>query len=369
MIRAALIAAAIKDTQLLLRDRGALASLFALPIIFIAVFGAMFEGQEPAGSGQARALPIAYEDGHARGEAIAGLLEETGAFSLERMSDADAVRSRIARGAAPAGLIIPPDFEPLRGRGAELVVDPSAAPQVAAALRGAVTAIVARAVFGGLDEVALVEVRAPPEAGEVRAAPTGFQVAVPGNAVLFGFFLALTMALSFVEERESGTWRRLMAAPLPKRALLWAKLAPYFAIGLLQMGLLFGVGALAFGMQVAGSLAALFALTAAVVFCAVALGLLIASLGGSSKQIGAVGSIAQLVMGLVGGAMIPRIAMPESMQLIGLATPHAWALDAYYDVLVRADTALRDIAPSIAALMGFGLAFAALGALRFRFER
>lgn len=70
-------------------------------------------------------------------------------------------------------------------------------------------------------------------------------------------------------------------------------------------------------------------------------------------------------MGLVGGAMVPRIAMPALMQLIGLATPHAWAPDAYHGVLVRAEPGLYDIALSIAALAGF----ASPGALRFRFER
>jgi ABC-type multidrug transport system permease subunit len=368
MIWRALFAAAIKDVQLLLRDRGALISLFALPIVFIAVFGMMFqegEGGEPA----PRALPIYHADGHEAGVAVARSLEELGVFRPELAPDADAVRARVARGDALAGLIIPPDFDPLRGRPAELVIDEGQSPQVAAPIRSAVTAAVARAVFGELGDLALVQTRAPPGLAEPGVALTGFQVAVPGNAVLFGFFLALTMALSFVEERDSGTWRRLLAAPLPRRVILLAKLAPYLVVGMGQMALLFGVGALAFGMQVAGSVAGLIALTAAVVFCAVALGLFIASFGGSSKQIGGVGSIALLVMALLGGAMIPRLVMPASMQKLGLVTPHGWALDGYYDVLVRADTGLMELAPSIAAVTGFGVAFALLGALRFRFER
>ena len=42
------------------------------------------------------------------------------------------------------------------------------------------------------------------------AGVTGFQLTVPGNAVLFGFFLALTVGMAFLEERKWGTWRRIL---------------------------------------------------------------------------------------------------------------------------------------------------------------
>jgi hypothetical protein len=61
--------------------------------------------------------------------------------------------------------------------------------------------------------------------------------------------------------------------------------------------------------------------------------------------------------------------MPASMQKIGLFTPHGWALDGYYDVLVRAGAGVADLALPIAAVTGFGLAFALAGSLRFDFER
>lgn len=57
------------------------------------------------------------------------------------------------------------------------------------------------------------------------------------------------------------------------------------------------------------------------------------------------------------------------MQSLGLAVPHGWAPDGYYDVLVRGGTSIADVAPSLAALLVFGSAFAAIGLARFRFER
>jgi ABC-2 type transport system permease protein len=198
---------------------------------------------------------------------------------------------------------------------------------------------------------------------------SAFQVTVPGNAVLFGFFIALTTAMAFVNERKTGTWRRLLAAPVPRYQALLATLVPYYLVGIAQLAFLFGVGAGVFGMQVAGSLVALIVLSLVVVLCAVSLGLLFAAIARTEKQLGGVGSVVLLVMGMLGGCMFPRLLMPPFMKTLGLGVPHGWALDAYYDVLVREGTTLADIAPSIAALLGFAVVFASLGIALFRFER
>jgi ABC-2 type transport system permease protein len=53
------------------------------------------------------------------------------------------------------------------------------------------------------------------------------------------------------------------------------------------------------------------------------------------------------------------------MRTLGLATPHAWALAAYQDVLVRGAGLVR-VLPGIAALLGFALVFLAVAVWRFR---
>jgi ABC-2 type transport system permease protein len=215
----------------------------------------------------------------------------------------------------------------------------------------------------------MIEAKSPPGLARPLAHITAFQVTVPGNAVLFGFFIALTTAVSFVTERRTGTWRRLLAAPVPRWKALVAALVPYLLVGVLQLTFLFGVGALGFGMQVAGSIAALVVLSLSVVLCAISLGLLFATVASTERQIGGIGSVVLLVMGLLGGCMFPRLLMPAFMRRIGHAVPHSWALDGYYDVLVREGTTIADIAPSIAALLVFAAVFAGVGVWRFRFER
>lgn len=357
-------AAIVKDTRLLLRDRGALISLFALPIVFMLAFGSIFQvGPE---RGEPRPIAVWSADGDPRGAAVRAALDATTGFVATVRSDADAVRQAVAREEVVAGLVIPPEV----ATPVELVLDLAAPEQVRGPIEGALTGVVQRALAPPPPrQGSLVVVTAPPGVARPLEQTSSLQIAVPGNAVLFGFFIALTVAMAFVGERKTGTWRRLLAAPVPRWKALLATLVPYYLVGVVQLAFLFGVGALGFGMQVAGSVLALVVLSLVVVYCAVALGLLFAAIGGSEKQLGGVASVVLLVMGLLGGCMVPRMVMPELMQTIGLGVPHGWALDGYYDVIVRQGTGLGDIALPIVALLGFGTAFAGLGLALFRFEK
>jgi ABC-2 type transport system permease protein len=307
-------AAIKKDVWLLLRDRGALISLFALPIIFIVAFGSMFRfGGENASE---RDVPVSYAEGDARAERIVKALEEAPGFAPERLASADEVRARVAHEDATAGLVIP-SSGPI-----ELVIDLGSPIQARAPIQGALTSLVSRAVYPTQSSMPpVVDPKTPPGISKPLAGISSFQVTVPGNAVLFGFFMALTTAMAFLGERKNGTWRRLLAAPVRRSTAMLATLVPDY---------------------------------------------LVAS---TEKMLGGVGSVVLLIMGMLGGCMVPRLVMPPFMKTLGLAVPHGWALDGYYAVLVREGTGIADIFPSIAALLVFGSIFAALGLALFKFER
>ena len=350
----------VKDVQLLLHDRGRLLSLFAMPVIFIVVFGSMFK----FGPDQGKPQPIAiwHAPGDARGEAIERALAETDGFAPQPAASADEVRRAVATEDVIAGLVV-------ASGPVELVIDLAAPVQVRGPIQGALTGVVMRAMAPPIPMPTMIEAKSPPGLAKPVEHISGFQVTVPGNAVLFGFFIAMTVALSFASERRTGTWKRLLAAPVPRWRALVGTLIPYYLVGLVQLAFLFGLGIGVFGMQIAGSVTALVVLSMTVALCAVCFGLLVAAIGGSEKQIGSTVSVVLLIMGLLGGCMFPRIAMPPFMRSIGHVVPQSWAIDGYYDVIVRQGTTLADIAPSIGALLGFSALFAGLGLWRFRFEK
>ena len=63
--------------------------------------------------------------------------------------------------------------------------------------------------------------------------------------------------------------------------------------------------------------------------------------------------------------MVPLEIFPEGMRRIAHATPHAWALDAFAE-LVRRDGTLVDILPELGVVVAFAVVILGLAAWRFR---
>jgi len=362
-------ASVLKEIWLLLRDRGRLISLFALPVAFMVVFGSMFKfGPD---KGEPRAIGIWHAADDTRGAAIENTLNATPGFVAKVYPTADALRADVAHEKLAAGLIIPSDFDPAHGKRIELSIDEGAAIQVRGPIESVLFGVVMRALSPAppRDMPQLVEPKTPPGLANPLADVSAFQVTVPGNAVLFAFFLSMAVAITFAHERHTGVWKRLLASPVPRWKTLVGKLVPYFLIGMVQLGFLFGLGVGVFGMKIAGSISALVLLSATLALCSVTFGLLVSSFGGTERQIGSTVPVIILVMGLLGGCMFPRMFMPAFMKQIGNAVPQSWALDGYYAVLIRPGTGIVEVAPQLVALACFALGFALLGIWRFQFEK
>jgi ABC-type multidrug transport system permease subunit len=364
-----------KDLRLLLADRGALFATFLLPLVFLGTFGWIYSRfDQDGGKEQGEALPRQKLAFHAPIDAelekrVRDALE-SGPFRVLAAGSPEEVERLVADDQAALGLYLPADFEPFAGARGVLYQDPAREPRFAGAFAGAVQGALAKAIFA--PQKALLGPRASaPEQWIEQRRPRGlrasvdldgFQVSTPTNAVLFVFFLVLGMALSFAEERRTGTFARLRSLPIRRGPLLAAKLVPFALIGCLQMLFLFGIAVLVFGLEIGGDLSALLALTIATVLAAVGLGFLVASIGGSEKQIQSYGTLVVLVMGLISGCMVPRFVLPDSAKQVGLLTPHAWALDGYAEVLGRRGTTVLDVLPEIGALLAFAAVFTAVGA-------
>jgi ABC-2 type transport system permease protein len=356
-----------KEVLLLRRDPRVLVRLIVLPLAFIANYGMVFKGgHKKAPHAQPLAMWAAPEVRESQRIQLA--LTGSTLFEIVPCNSAEEVARRVTEEKAVAGLVLAADFDPAHGHPGTLVLDLDQSPQITAPLQGTITAIVGRAYEGLGPPPAVLSVAParPHDRDEPEA--SSFQLVVPGNAVLFGFFIALTCALSFAEERRTGTWRRLLASPVRPSTLLIAKLVPYIALGAIQVSLLFIVGAFGFGMKVNGSIPALVTLTLGVACCAATLGLAIAAFSTTEKQISSLGSVLILIMGLLGGCMLPRVLMPPLLQKIGLAVPHGWALDGYNSVIVKGG-GFADIGKQLVAVYGFALAFGVIGIRRFRFDQ
>src|SRR5262249_12924813 len=76
-----------------------------------------------------------------------------------------------------------------------------------------------------------------------------FQMLVPSNTVMFGFFMVIVVGWAFVTERRQGTLQPLRAGPVTRGPLLLGKLIPWFMLSLGQGAFLLLAGRVVFGMR------------------------------------------------------------------------------------------------------------------------
>ena len=195
------------------------------------------------------------------------------------------------------------------------------------------------------------------ETGLLKRGAARYQILVPSYTVMFAFFLVLTVGWLFVAERRQGTMLRLRAAPLSRGQILLGKLIPCYLLSFVQAVFLLAAGKVVFGMSWGPAPIWLLAVAAATSFAAMGLALLVASLARTETQVAIYGTLLVLVLAGVSGCLMPRNLMPEEMRQLSRVTPHAWALDAYSQLLVNPTPEISIVAQACGVLFCFGLLY------------
>lgn len=251
----------------------------------------------------------------------------------------------------------------------------SADPQAAQTFNSEIVIKQAQSQFERAKTAPLVAVdqQVPAEILRQRAAaPNSMEIAVPGFAVLFLFLSAGVTAMAIYSEKKLGTFRRLLSAPLRKAELLPGKMLPNVVVVLLQIVVIFAVGAwvmplLGMDKIKLGNLPALAVVSLLVALCSSSLGVLIAALARTEGQISGLGSVVLWVAGGIAGAFVPQFLLGNVLGTIGKVTPHYWAISAYSDIIARGQD-LAGITTQLGILALFTVAFFAIGVWRFRFD-
>jgi ABC-2 type transport system permease protein len=196
--------------------------------------------------------------------------------------------------------------------------------------------------------------------------PSATEQNVPAYTIFGVFFILLTLASSFIQEKKEGTFQRILSAPLSKPTLLIGKLLPYYLVNLIQITIMFAVGIGFFDMKL-GNPAALVVVSLALALAANGLGLLVASLGKTEAQVNGLSVFLAITLGALGGMLVPAYIMPAAMKTLALFTPHAWALAGYQDVIIRG-LGVRQVLPEAGILLAFAGFFFLFALWKFRFQ-
>jgi ABC-2 type transport system permease protein len=172
--------------------------------------------------------------------------------------------------------------------------------------------------------------------------PTSVQHNVPAWLVFGMFFVVTTIAGLFVEERNSGTLKRMFSLGVNPLVLLFAKVLPFLLINSVQAGLMLAVGVYIMPLLGGDALSlsgvnylALLVILLSISFAAISIALLVATLVKSQAQASTIGPMMNILMAAIGGIMVPTFVMPPIMQTLASFSPMNWALEGLLNVLLR----------------------------------
>lgn len=177
-----------------------------------------------------------------------------------------------------------------------------------------------------------------------------------GIAVMFLLFGATGGGGALLEERENQTLDRLLTTGLTMDQLLLGKWFYLTGLGVVQTTVMFAWGQLVFGIDLLGHLDGFLIMTLVTAGAAAAFGLLLATICRTRGQLNGLSVVVVLTMSALGGSMVPRYVMSESLRNAGLWTFNAWALDGYDKVFWR-DLPAGDLWPQMSVLMVCGAVF------------
>jgi len=202
------------------------------------------------------------------------------------------------------------------------------------------------------------------EVGDIEARNAA-DFTIPGYLVMFVFFAAAFTAETVARERENRTLERLATVGAGRAATLGGKFLKSVYQGAVQVTLLWLVGVFAFAVSLGDAPAATIIVSALMVLASASFGVMLASFAKTVRSAAPLAVLVSLVAAPLGGCWWPLFIVPEWMQTLAKFTPHGWANTAFNRLMLFGGD-FGSVAYEMIALVGFGIAFAAVAAWRFR---
>lgn len=374
----AMTAIATVELRRFLRDKSNIFFVFIFPLMLILLLGSQFG----AGSGQAR---VAISGpGSALAQALTAELESAGVDVTA--TGADAARADLSRGRTDVGLFLddadaaafdagkPAELDVVmapQSSGQAVLQQVRTAVQAVGLERSQLAALTGAGIPGEQARAALDQAAAQVAVPTVQIVDTGgvgqefrglgrFDLGASQQLLLFVFLSSLTGAATLIQARRFGVVGRVMSAPVSSGQIVAGQALGRFAIAFVQGAFIMAGTALLFGVDWGNLWLSALVL---VLFCAVsaAAAMMVGSVMDNDTAASGVGVGGGLVLGGLGGCMVPPEFFPETLAAISFVTPHRWAYDALADIQ-RHEGTLGHILPQLAVLAGMAAALLLLGA-------
>ena len=391
MMRKILALAWLNAIQLL-RNPAEVVGVVVLPLVLTMLFGSAFAGA------QVSELTVLFvdEDGSTYSAQVGELIDAEESLKTEALTRAEA-ETRIAEGDAAVAVLVPEGFgDDLEGAGAaiEIMRNPTSQSGFAVfsvvqgiAMRMAGNAAVADIVSTAMPGTTFASVYAdadaewdptPPiyaegqtvVASEVRGDSViaeGSTQSSIGFTVWFILFMTFGSAGGILEEREQGTLRRLMVAPVSRTTILSGKVLGTVLAATVQALVLVLVGALAFGVPWGRDPLGVALVLGSYILAGTGLAVMISALVRTRDQMSGLSPLVSTGLAMLGGCLWPLEVVAPAMQFIAKLTPTGWAVMGLTDVVARNQGVATAVVPTL-VLLGFAAVTLGIGVKMLKFE-
>ncbi len=359
------------DLKLTVKDKAFFFWMVVFPMIFILIFGNLFQGSK---TDTKASLTVLNQD---QGKWGAYFVEKLKAPGIELTVEAAEPKEYFRM------LVIPPDFSAKIERRAaqtlELKKDSDANLQAGAMaetkIAQAMVKLIAELVLYGNQrdmqaffdthspyrDLVLVKTRLPE--GTITKVPSGFDHVIPGILVQFVMMMVLIYGgISVMEDRKRRVLARILYSSASYAELFGGKLVGRLLMGLLQAAILVAAGLLFFRLNLGSVwLSSLNILVFAVAMAA--LSIFVGSVLKKEELIVGVSVLTANMFAALGGCWWPAEIVPPAFRSLGMVSPAYWAMDAFHQVIFFGK-GLESVWSNLLVLLAFAAVFTAL-ALRF----
>ena len=380
---------AVKDTRIFFRDKFAVGFAFLFPFLFVIGFSLALRGQGP--EDEPLRLVLATQEGTdgVSAQLIQGFADEGGAGDLTVMAYDEALAA--TESGELAGFVsFPPGFSRSLMSGVPTTLDVvvgDGSPETQAALQGFARSVatqlsqgtVAFSTIGRLSGAGQAGFQFPTVQPDDFVPVVSFEVervgdiepfqpsnfTLPAYLTMFLFFTAALSAEAIARERQSHTLERLVSNGTRRESVIVGKFAGTAFRGIAQLGVMWIVGILAFGIDLGVSPTAVIIISVLMALASATFGVMLASFATNVQAASALGPLTALVLAPIGGCWWPLFITPQWMQSLAKLTPHGWA-NGGFNKLMLFGAEFGDVTQEMVALAGFGVVFMAVALWRFR---
>ncbi|MDY8136026.1 ABC transporter permease [Aquimarina sp. 2201CG5-10] len=193
----------------------------------------------------------------------------------------------------------------------------------------------------------------------------GLVQAVGGTAIMMLLFSIAAIGGGLLDEKEAGTLKRLLIAPVKPLDILLAKMGTAMVVSILQLTTMFVFAWLAFGLPIFMDIFSLILLIVCISFAVSSFGVLLVSTVKTRQQLQGMSTIIIILMSGIGGSMIPISMMPAFMQNLAVVSVNYWGIEGFFDIFWR-QLPLLTILPKMGILLAIGLGMTLVSTILFK---